>query len=272
VAVGLFANSLALLSDAGHMLSDVAALLLAVLALRFARSNPGGSFTFGLRRLPVLGAFGNAFSLLAIVAIIFWEAGQRLVAPAPVLGWPVLGAGVVGLLVNGVSAWLLLRSGDGSLNVRGAVLHLLADALGSLGAILSAAVLLLTGWAAIDPLISVVIGLLILFGTLPVLRDSLKVLLQAAPARLDLDRLRQLLVAEEAVLRVEDLHVWELDSGQVVLTVRLICDPARGGLAELQDAADRLRERLAQEQGIGHATFEWRSSGGLPLGCGHGSG
>jgi len=265
LAVGLWTNSLALLSDAGHMLTDVAALALAVVAERLSRFNPGGSFTFGLKRVPVLGAFGNAISLLAIAVIIFWEAGQRLAEPPPVLGGPVLVVGALGLLVNLGSAWWLHRSGELSLNVRGALIHLLADALGSLGAMVSALVLILTGWLLVDPIVSMVIGGLILAGTLPVLRDSLKVLLQAAPARIDLDRLRRVLTMVGPVQAVADLHVWELNSGQVVLTAVLVSD--HGCVKELQDAGDRLREELHHEFGIEHATFEWRTSDRRPLGC-----
>lgn len=264
LAVGLWSNSLALLSDAGHMLADVAALSLAVAAERLARFNPGGSYTFGLKRVPVLGAFGNAFSLLAIVAVIFWEAANRLAHPPPVLGEPVLVVGTIGLLINLVSAWWLYRTGELSLNVRGALVHLLADALGSLGAMASALVLIITGWRLVDPLISFVIGGLILAGTLPVLRDSVKVLLQAAPTRIDMGRLRRMLVEGPAVQDVADLHVWELNSGQVVLTAVLISD--HSCVEDLQDAGDRLRTELQQHFGIAHATFEWRTSTREPLG------
>jgi cobalt-zinc-cadmium efflux system protein len=265
VTAGLLTNSLALLSDAGHMLSDVVALALAIAAERIARLEPGGSFTFGLKRVPVLGALGNAITLLGIVAIIFWEAGQRLVAPVPVPGGPVLVVGVAGLLVNGISAWWLYRSGGESLNIRGAMLHLLADALGSIGAILSAVVLLATGWAPIDALISFLIGGLILIGTAPMFIASLKVLLQAAPSCLDLPALRAMLEAGERVQSVADLHVWELNSGQLVLTAVLLSEHL--SLHDLQESGDRLRELLGTRFGIGHATFEWRTPDRSPLGC-----
>jgi len=266
LTVGLLANSLALLSDAGHMISDVAALGLALVAQRLARAAPGPSFTFGLRRVPVLGALGNALSLLVIAALVLWEAYHRLQAPPPVPGWPVLVAGVAGLAVNLGSAWYLHRSAAESLNIRGAMLHLLADALGSLGAIAAALVILTTGWAPIDPLVSVVIGLLLVASAWPLLRDTIRVLLQAGPGHLDPARLRALLGQSEPVCAVADLHLWQIDAGQVVLTAVLVTGET--SLPALDLASQALKARLRDELGILHATFEWCTPGSAGATCG----
>jgi cobalt-zinc-cadmium efflux system protein len=265
VVVGIWSDSLALLSDAGHMVADVAALAFALVAERLASSRPGGAFTFGLRRMPVLGAFGNALTLLLIAGLILWEAWQRLRNPPEVAAWPVLVAGVAGLLVNLVSAWWLHRTTSRSLNVRGAVLHLLADALGSVGAIAVAVVLLTTAWAPIDALVSAFIAALILYGTWPLLRDSAKVLLQSAPARIPMERLREALRASPRVQRILDLHVWEIDAGLVVLTATLVA--ASCSLGEIEQATDQLRRTLGESFGIAHATFEWRTPEGCTEGC-----
>lgn len=260
LVVGLLADSLALLSDAGHMVSDVAALGMALVAQRLARSQAGPGFTFGLRRVPVLGAFGNALSLLIIAALILWEAWHRLQAPPAVMAWPVLVAGTAGLAVNLISAWVLHRGSDQSLNVRGAMLHLLADALGSVGAIVAAVVLLTTGWAPIDAIVSVVIALLLLVSTWPLLRDSTKVLLQGAPAGVEPEHLRALLCDHPAVERVADLHVWQIDVGQSVLTAALVT--RRCELIELEQIAVGLKAKLLDEQGIQHVTLEWCTDDG----------
>jgi len=260
LTVGLLANSLALLSDAGHMVSDVLALAIALVAQRLGRVGPTGSFTFGLRRVPVLGAFGNALALLVIALFILWEAWQRFQVPQEVIGWPVLVAGAAGLLVNVVSAWWLYKSKDKSLNIRGALLHLAADALGSLGAIIAGVVLMTTGWLPIDAVVSVAIAVLILIGSIPLLRDTVKVLLQSAPAGLDMHKLRETIESCSEVQNIDDLHVWEVDAGRVVLSAILVTTNCM--LTYLEKAAAALREKLRHDFGIEHATFEWRTPEG----------
>lgn len=260
LVVGLLANSLALLSDAGHMVSDVLALAIALVAQRLGRVGPTGSFTFGLKRVPVLGAFGNALALLVIALFILWEAWGRFQAPQEVIGWPVLVAGVAGLFVNVISAWWLHKSGDKSLNIRGALLHLAADALGSLGAIIAGVVLMTTGWLPIDAVVSVVIAVLIIIGAIPLLRDTVKVLLQSAPAGLDMQKLRETIEAGSGVQKIEDLHVWEVDAGRVVLSAILVTTNCM--LADLEASAADLRQKLHDDFGIEHSTFEWRTPDG----------
>jgi cobalt-zinc-cadmium efflux system protein len=265
LTVGLLANSLALLSDAGHMVSDVLALAIALVAQRLGRVGPTGSFTFGLRRVPVLGAFGNALALMVIALFILWESWQRFQVPQEVIGWPVLLAGVAGLLVNVISAWWLYKSGDQSLNIRGALLHLAADALGSLGAIIAGVVLMTTGWLPIDAVVSVAIAVLIIIGAVPLLRDTVKVLLQSAPAGLDMGKLRQTIESGSEVQKIEDLHVWEVDAGRVVLSAILVTQNCM--LSDLEKSAADLREKLRHDFGIEHATFEWRTPEGSTGEC-----
>ncbi len=254
--VGWWSGSLALLSDAGHMLSDVGALLLAWFAQKLRERAPDASYTFGLRRLPVLGGLVNGISLLAIVVLVLIEAFERFGETPRIDGASVLVVGVLGLVVNLVGAWLLHRSGDQSVNVRGALLHVLADALGSVAAVASAVVILASGWTPIDAIASVVIALLILVASLPLLRDALHILLQRAPVGLDVTALRASLEAQPSVERVRDLHVWQLDSGQTVASLVVICSAQT--LADASAVADALRLHLHDTYAVDHATIELR--------------
>jgi cation diffusion facilitator family transporter len=265
VVLGLLADSLALLSDAGHMFFDVAALAIGLVTERLSRGQPGGSYTFGLKRLPVLGAFSNAIGLLLIVVVIVWEAFSRLRNPPEVQGTVVLITGFAGLFVNVLSAWWLHAASNHSINARGVALHLLADALGSLGAIVAAVVLITTGWLPIDAVISLLIAVLIVVGTWPLLRDSAKVLLQSAPAHIDLAHVRQTLCASPIVQSTLDLHVWEIDAGLTILTADLAT--ACKTVAELEAVTVELRNKLQTDFGIQHVTIQWHTAGNAPGGC-----
>lgn len=267
VVAGVLTNSLVLLSDAGHMVSDVAALALALFTERLVRLKPDGAFTFGFRRAPVLGAFGNALTLYIIVVLIFWEAWERLIHPPAIAAGSVLIIGITGLLVNSLSAFLLMKSHSTSLNVKGAMLHLFADALGSIGAIAAAIIMLFSKWTIIDPLISIGIGFIILIGTWPLLRDSIKVLLQAAPPRISMDEIRQFLLGDTSVSRIDDLHVWELNSGEIIFTATLVAYDQACSLAAIQRVNERIHSELASRFDIHHATLEWRGYEGPSYGC-----
>lgn len=257
VIAGFLTNSLALLSDAGHMVSDVGALGLAVFTERLARVKPYGEYTFGLKRAPVLGAFTNGLAMLVIVTMIFYEAYQRLNAPPEISSGPVLAVGVAGLIINLASALFLFRSSEKSLNIKGALLHMLADALGSVGVIASALIIAMTGWFLVDAVVSVFIALMILVSIFPLIKDSTKILLQAAPKRIDVNELRNFLRSNEKVECLADLHIWELNSGQVVLTATFIAEDCP--LEETEKLSDNFRTRLKKEFGIDHSTFEWRT-------------
>jgi cobalt-zinc-cadmium efflux system protein len=266
VVVGLMADSLALLADAGHMLSDVAALGLALVARRVARAAASRQYTFGWRRVPVLGGLINGATLIVVVVLVVREATARLLDPVAVSETPVLVAGVIGLFVNLVSAWYLHRAQDHSVNIRGAMLHLLADALGSVAAIASALVILWTGWHPIDPILSFVIAALILFGSWPLLRDTVNIVLQRAPSSLDVGRVEEALEAREDIARIVDLHVWEL-AGDVCVASMVLVTERDEPVSEANRRMEEIKAMLAEEFEIRHATIEWRHASvrGSPL-------
>ncbi|NJK89256.1 MAG: cation transporter [Myxococcales bacterium] len=219
-------------------------------------AGPSPEYTFGLRRAPVLGALVNAMLLVAIVGFIAFEAVQRMGSPPAVHGWAAFVVGVLGLVVNLVSAWYLTRTHDHSVNMRGAVLHLMADALGSIAVAVSALLVALLGLRLADPIASLVIATLIAAGTWPLLRDTLRILLQRAPLGLRIEEVRRLLLDHPEVDEVHDLHVWEVDSGAIILTGLVACR-----LDRLEDAnrlADQTRRLLEERFGIDHATLEFR--------------
>jgi cobalt-zinc-cadmium efflux system protein len=207
VVGGLFTGSLALLADAGHMLSDAMALGLALLALALARRPATPKRSFGLQRAEILAALANGVTLVAIALWIFIEAFGRLAEPSPILAGPMLAVAFAGLVVNAVGAAVLARGGDRSLNVSAALRHVMADMLGSVGAIAAAIIVLTTGWGYADPLVSVLIGLLVLASSYGILRDSLRVLLEAAPAGIDPSEVGRRMVEADGVVEVHDLHV-----------------------------------------------------------------
>lgn len=253
---GWWSNSLALLSDAGHMLTDVGALALALAASRLSHRRGNDEYTYGLHRFPIMGGLINAASLLVVVVLIVREAVERLWVPVEVDAWPVLLVGSVGLVVNGVSAWVLHRSGEQDVNIRGAMLHLFADALGSVAAIASAVVLMTSGWILVDPLLSLVIAGLVLWGSLPLLRETFAVMLERAPQDIPVASVRRVLDAHPQVHEVLDLHVWQVGPGQSVLTA-VLSSASGGSVQSSAAAADELREQLG-ELGISHVTIEWR--------------
>jgi len=242
-SVGWWSRSLALLSDAAHMVSDVAALALALLATYLATTPETSRRPFGLVRAEILGAFVNAITLVVACGLIFREAIARLVAgPPAVPGMPILIVGSVGLAINLGSAFYLWRaSKGGDMNVRGALLHMLADALGSLGAIVAAILTLTLHIASADAIVSLLIGVLVLFSAWGLLRDSTKVLLQFAPAGFDRDALGQRLSAIVGVRAVHAVRAWSLGSGHVVVTAHLTTHPDAVAGPILREAERLLR-------------------------------
>jgi cobalt-zinc-cadmium efflux system protein len=251
VVGGILANSLALLADAGHMFTDVAAIGLSLFAMRIARRPPSLEKTFGYVRLEILAALVNGASLLVIAGFICWEAWNRLRAPVEVDGPLLMAVAGAGLLVNVAAALLLHAHAKESLNVRGAYLHVLGDLLGSLGALGAGAVILATGWSPADAIVSVLIALLILVSAWRLVREATDVLLEAAPAHIDVSEVLAALEAVPELHDVHDLHVWTLTSGFVALSGHgVIDDPAhhREVLAAIQAGLARF--------GIEHVTFQ----------------
>lgn len=252
-------GSLALLADAGHMVTDGAALGLALFAAWLAARPASHRHTYGLGRAELLAALVNALAMLAVVFGIAWEAWERFQSPRPVAGALVSAVAVVGLFVNLFVAWMLSHGHD-NLNVRGAFLHVLGDVLGSVAAIVAGVVVWATGWTPIDPLLSLLIGGLVLAASLRLLRDALHGLLDGVPFALDLEALGRALAAVPGVVEVHDLHVWSLSGERWAATahvrVRSLADWP-GILAHLQ--------RVAARQGITHATFQPETIGWAPL-------
>ncbi|HEX6423921.1 MAG TPA: cation diffusion facilitator family transporter [Acidimicrobiales bacterium] len=253
VVAAFVANSLALLSDAGHMLTDVAGLGMALAAIHVAdRARSGGQRTFGLYRLEILAALANAALLFGVALYVLIEAARRWGDPPDVLVGPMLAVAVVGLVAN-VVAFALLRPGAAeSLNVRGAYLEVLADLVGSVGVIGAAVVIGFTGWAWVDPLVGVAIGAFILPRTWRLAGQALRILVQAAPPGVDLAGLEAQLRALDGVVDVHDLHVWTLTSDMEVASVHLMVRDGTDAHAVL----DRARDIMRSGHGIDHATLQ----------------
>lgn len=249
---GLLTGSLALLADAGHMLSDNLSLGLALFAAWLATRPATPEKSFGYRRAEILAALANGITLVAISIWVFVEAFSRLREPTEVLGGPMLAVAALGLLVNAVGAIVLYRSGGESLNVDGAMRHVLADALGSVGAMAAAAVIILTGWRYADPLISIAIGLLILGSSWTLLRDSTNILLEATPRNLKAEEVGRKMAATDGVVEVHDLHIWTITSGFPALAAHVLVGTDEDCHARRRD----LEELLAHEFDITHTTLQ----------------
>lgn len=263
---GWLSGSLALVADSGHMVSDAAALLLALVAYRLAARPADAARTYGFQRVRVLAALANGVALLVLVAWIAWEAVQRLGEPVQVMAGPMLAVAVVGLLVNLLGAWLLAGGDRRDGNLRGAYLHVLGDLLGSVGAIAAATGILLTGWTPLDPILSVLVAALVLRSAWSLVRGSLDVLLQAAPEGLDVRAAEADLATLPGVASAGHLHAWTLADQSAVATVHVVPAPGADPLALPSLVAARLRER----HGIGHVTVQVDPSGGATHACAEG--
>jgi cobalt-zinc-cadmium efflux system protein len=248
---GLLSNSLALLADAGHMLTDVAALGLSVFAMRLARRPPSRKRTYGYVRFEILAALVNGATLLVIAGLIMWEAWERLREPTAIDGAIMLPVAVAGLVANVIGATLLHSHAHDNLNVRGAYLHVLGDLLGSVGAITAGIVVLATGWTPIDPIASVVIALLILLSSWNLVREATDVLLESAPSHVDMQAILDDLAGIDGLEEVHDVHVWTLTSGFVALSAHGVIDDAAQHNRILDDVRGRMRAHR-----IEHVTFQ----------------
>lgn len=224
VAAGFWTGSLALLADAGHMLTDVAGLALALFAAWIASRPPTPAKSYGYYRVEILAALANGVLLLGVAALILYEAYRRLLAPPDVQGPPMLVVGAAGLAVNLVGMWLLHRGAGESLNVRGAYLEVVSDALGSIGVLVAGALVITTGWRLADPLIGAAIGAFIVPRTWSLLRQSVDILLEATPAHIDLIEVARAMRAVAGVREVHDLHVWTLTSGKHAMSGHVVVD------------------------------------------------
>ncbi|MEO6407531.1 MAG: cation diffusion facilitator family transporter [Burkholderiaceae bacterium] len=245
-------DSLALLADAGHNLSDVFGLVLAWGGALAGRRQPDARHTYGWKRAGILAAFMNALLLLVAMGSLAWEALHRLQAPGPLAGTTVMVVAGIGIVVNTATALLFMRGRSSDLNVRAAFLHMAADALVSAGVVLAGALALWFGWLWLDPVVSLLIAVVIVAGTWDLFRQSLHLLFDGVPAGVDIDAVQALLAARPGVERVHDLHVWAIGANEVALTAHLVMPDAPADDVFLADTTQRLRERF----GIGHVTIQ----------------
>ena len=249
---GFLSNSVALIADAGHNLSDVLGLVCAWGALLLGRRPPGGKFTYGLGRSSVLAALVNAVLLLLACGAIAWEAASRLATPPPVAGRIVMAVAAIGIVINGISAWMLHAGSHGDLNRRSAYIHMLSDAAVSGGVLLSGLLILFTGWSLLDPIVSLAIVAVILVSTWRLLRDSLTLSLDGVPASVNSSAVMSYLADQRGVTDVHDLHIWALSTTSVALTAHLVV-PDRGAEDALLTA---LTPDLKRRFRIQHATLQ----------------
>ena len=249
---GFLSNSVALIADAGHNLSDVLGLVCAWTAMYLGRRPPGARFTYGLGRSSVLAALANAVLLLLACGAIAWEAVGRLASPPAVVAWTVMSVAASGIVINGTSAWLLHAGSHGDLNRRSAFIHMLGDAAVSVGVLLSGTLIMFTGWSRIDPIVSLLIVAAILVSTWGLLRDSLHLSLDGVPASVNSSAVMSYLADQRGVTDVHDLHIWALSTTSVALTAHLVV-PDRGAEdALLNSITPNLKRRFH----IHHATLQ----------------
>ena len=249
---GFIANSTALMADAGHNLSDVLGLMVAWGAAILTRSAPNRRYTYGLRSSSILAALFNALILMMACGAIGWEAVQRFHTPAPVAGTTVAVVAFIGVLVNGFSAWLFLAGSKGDINIRGAYQHMAADAIISMGVVVSGLAIMATGWAWLDPVVSIVIVLFILISTWALLKESLRMVLAAVPDSVDAAKVTQFLGQQPGVASIHDLHIWPISTTETALTAHLVMPAGYPGDA----AVDAIVSALKAEHAINHCTLQ----------------
>jgi cobalt-zinc-cadmium efflux system protein len=249
---GYASNSMALVADAGHNLSDVLGLVVAWVAVVLSKRAPSPRFTYGLRGSSILAALFNAVFLLVAVGAIGWEAIQRLLHPEPVAGVTVIVVAAVGIFINGITAWLFASGSNGDLNIRGAYLHMAADAAVSMGVVVAGLVILFTGWAWLDAATSLLISAVIVWGTWGLLRDSMAMSMSAVPPGIDPAAVRGYLEKCVGVAQVHDLHIWPMSTTEVALTCHMVIPAGQPGDAYLMEIAHHLKKDF----GIHHATVQ----------------
>jgi cobalt-zinc-cadmium efflux system protein len=253
---GVVSNSMALLADAGHNLSDVLGLLVAWGASILVKRPPSKQYTYGLRGSSILAALFNAIFLLLALGAIAWEAVQRFGSPEPVAAKTVMIVAAIGIVVNGVTAWLFASGAKNDINIRGAFLHMAADAAVSAGVVIAGLVILYTGWLWLDPLVSLIIVVVIVWGTWSLLRDSLAMSMSAVPPGIDAPAVQKYLHGVDGVAALHDLHIWPMSTTEVALTVHLVIPQGHPGDAVLLEICHKLEHDFK----IGHATIQIETS------------
>jgi cobalt-zinc-cadmium efflux system protein len=253
---GFLTNSLALLSDAGHMLTDVAALALALLALWFAARPVTPQKTYGYYRTEILAALANGVALVVISLLIFYEAIHRISNPVQIRGLEMILIASGGLVVNAISAWLLRSASETNLNMRGAFLHVIGDMLGSVGAVVAGLLIWRLGWVLADPIISIAMCLMIIYSSWQLIRESVNVLLEGTPAHINIRAVLEAMHEVEGVTNVHDLHIWTISSGLEALSAHVAIEPN----VSHKKTLEALRERLRSKFNIGHVTIQLEPS------------
>jgi cobalt-zinc-cadmium efflux system protein len=261
VTVAFLAGSLALLSDAGHMLSDIGALGGSLWAIRLAARPATGAYSWGWKRAEILSAAGNGISLLVVSALVAFEAIRRLLHPHDVTGGAVLAVAIVGVIINIAAAASLAKANRSSLNVEGAYKHIVTDLYGFIGTIVAAIVIIATGWTRADPVASLLVVVLMLRAAYGLLRDSGRILLEAAPGHLDLDDILAHLKATEHVLDVHDLHVWTVTSDLPALSAHVVLDESCFSDGHAPQLLDQLQACLVGHFDVEHSTFQFEPLG-----------
>ena len=254
-AVGLSYGSMGLLSDAGHNLSDVASLLLAMLAFRLAQAQATPRYTYGYKKSTVLISLLNSVILLIAVGVIVAESIGRMLHPAPVEGGAIAWTAGVGVAINGFTAWLFLKDKDRDLNVKGAYLHMAADALVSVGVLVSGLVISWTGWTVVDPIVGLVVAAVIVASVWSLTRDSLRLSLDGVPGGIDVAEIERTMTAVPGVRAVHHIHVWAISTTENALTAHVVLD----SLSRMEGVKHALKE-LLEHAGIPHATLEFESA------------
>lgn len=253
--IGMWQGSMGLIADAGHNLSDVAGLLLALIAVRLAAKRASQQYTFGYKKASILISLVNAVILLAAVAAIVWEGIERFTDPSPVEGWSVAVTAAIGVAVNFAAAWLLIKDKDRDLNIRGAYLHMMLDALVSIGVVVSGIVISFTGWNIIDPIIGMIVAAVIVYSSWHLLTESLKLAMDGVPSGIDIRKVEESLRAIDGVNDVHHTHIWAISTTQNALTAHLIVDD----ICRSEQITARAKE-LLRGLGIDHSTLETETS------------
>ena len=250
--VGFYYNSLGLLSDAGHNLGDVASLVLAMLAFRLQKVHPNSRYTYGYKKSTILVSLLNAVILLVAVGIIIAESVDKLFHPVSVDGSAIAWTAGVGVVINALTAWLFMKDKDKDLNVKGAYLHMAADALVSVGVVVSGIIITYTEWSIIDPIIGLGITVIIIVSTWGLLHDSLRLSLDGVPVGIDAQKIQQLIMEQPGVENCHHLHIWALSTTETALTAHIVID----NITQLEEVKQHIKEAL-EEAGIHHATLEF---------------
>ena len=251
-SIGIYYNSLGLISDAGHNLSDVASLILAMLAFRLAQIAPNGKYTYGYKKSTVLVSLLNAIILLIAVGVILGESLGKLFNPQPVEGVPIAWTAGVGVFINGITAWLFMKDKDKDLNVKGAYMHMAADALVSVGVVFSGILISYTGWSIIDPLIGIVIACIIIYSTWSLLHDSIRLSLDGVPVGTDGEKIREQIMEVADVVECHHLHIWAISTTETALTAHIVIE----NFSVLEVVKKEVKTILFNS-GIKHVTLEF---------------